>query len=77
MNSLTLDPSDPAVAEAIADCVVGEKKMLTVMGTVTQMGKKFAMDVESAEYAEPEVEEVVEPAPKKAKKGLAVLIAKA
>lgn len=52
MNILTLDPADPAVAEAIAECKVGEKKSLNVTGNVTRMDDKFEMAVEGAEYAE-------------------------
>ena len=62
MNSLTLDPKDPAVMEAIKDCAVGDEKDLLVKVKVTAVGSTVNMDVLSASYAEGEVgeEEVVE-----------------
>lgn len=86
MNTLMLDPADPAVAKAVADCKVGEEKSITVTGVVTKMGKTFEMDVTSAAYAEPEVEEEeAEEKPmgrgemvgKGGKKGLSILIGRA
>ena len=57
MNSLTLDPKDPAVMEAIKDCAVGDEKDLLLKVKVTAVGPTVNMDVLSAEYAEPEMEE--------------------
>ena len=57
MNALTLDPKDPAVMEAIKDCAVGDEKELLVKVKVTEVGPMVRMDVLSAKYAEPEVEE--------------------
>ena len=57
MNSLTLDPKDPAVMEAIKDCAVGDEKDLMLKVKVTAVGPTVTMDVLSASYAEEEVEE--------------------
>lgn len=57
MNKLTLDPKDPAVMEAIKDCAVGDEKDLMLKVKVTSVGPAVSMDVLSAKYAEPEVEE--------------------
>jgi len=57
MNKLTLDPKDPAVMEAIKDCAVGDEKDLMLKVKVTEVGPMVGMDVMSAKYAEPELEE--------------------
>jgi len=57
MNKLTLDPKDPAVMEAIKDCAVGDEKDLMLKVKVTEVGPMVGMDVVSAKYAEPELEE--------------------
>lgn len=79
MNTLTLDPADTAVADAVKDCAVGDEKTITVTGKVTAMGDTFTMDVTSAGYEEEEaeVEEGVVPVKSgKANPGLVVLIGK-
>lgn len=62
MSTLTLDPADPAISEATKGCKVGDEKSFTVTGKVTSVGEMIEMDVTSAEYAEPDVEEVEEEA---------------
>ena len=63
MNTLTLDPTDEAVAGAVADCKVGDEKTLLVTGKVTAVGDMVTLDVTGAEYAEHEAEEEVEEMP--------------
>ena len=43
--------------EAIKDCAVGDEKELLVKVKVTEVGPAVRMDVLSAKYAEPEMEE--------------------
>ncbi len=52
MNQLMLDPSDPEMAEAVADCKVGDRKSFRVEGVVSAMGDEFVLDVDKVEYAE-------------------------
>ena len=65
MNKLQLDLSDPAMAEAVADCKPGDTKTFTVVVTAEKHdGKTFVGNVDEIEYAsEPEVEEVGDSAP--------------
>lgn len=56
LNALTLDPKNPAFAEALKNCKAGDMdKQLLVTFNVTQHGQKFVADVTKAEY--PEMEE--------------------
>lgn len=57
MNTLTLDPKDPAVMEAVKDCAVGDEKDLMLKVKVTEVGPMVGFEVVSAKYAEPELEE--------------------
>ena len=82
MNMLSLDLSDPEIAEQLTECVVGEPKRLTLVVTPTKIeeGVKFEATVDSVEYAEPvEDEEDAEdeeeaPAPMKDKMAPAIAI---
>lgn len=56
MNTLTLEPTNEAVAEAIVSSNVGDVKTLVVTGTVTRVGERFVLEVESARSAEIEDE---------------------
>lgn len=51
-NKLELDLSDPAMAEAVADCKPGDTKTFTVTVTAEQHdGKRFVAHVDEIEYA--------------------------
>lgn len=68
MNTITLDTSDEAMATALADCVVGQSKDLTITVTpVVHDGGVFVAKVDSVAYSEPEapVEEEAPAAPEK------------
>jgi len=63
INTLTLDPKNPAFMEALANCKVGDTgKQLLVTFDVRQHGNKFMAEVTKAEYPEmkEEMEEKVE-----------------
>ncbi len=54
MNKLTLDLSDPDIADALKDCKVGEQESLTLKVTPTNIvpGKSIEFDVDEVEYSE-------------------------
>lgn len=69
MNTLSLDPTDPDIAEALADCVVGEQKTLTIVVTPTVSDEsKFEATVDEVEYAESAADDSAEEAPVDSKK---------
>lgn len=52
-NKLELDLSDPAMAEAVADCKPGDTKTFTVTVTAEKHdGKTFVGHVDEIEYAD-------------------------
>lgn len=63
-NKLELDLSDPAMAEAVADCKPGDTKTFTVTVTAEQHdGKRFVAHVDEIEYAADADDESDEDAP--------------
>lgn len=49
INSLTLDPRNPAFKDAIMGCKEGDEVTLEVTGTVVKMGASYVLDVKSVE----------------------------
>ena len=49
INSLTLDPRNPAFKDAIMGCKEGDEVTLEVTGTVVKMGANYVLDVKSVE----------------------------
>lgn len=56
-NKLSLDLSDPAMAEAVKDCKPGDTKTFTVTVTAeVHDGEQFIGNVDEIEYSDDEVE---------------------
>lgn len=65
MHSLTIDITEPAAAEAFADCAVGDTYVITVTGKEPEVS--VSVDIEKGDYEEAEA--APEPAAKPALTG--------
>jgi len=60
INSLTLDPRNPAFSDALKGCKEGDEVTLEVTGKVMKMGANYVLDVSKVESTEEENAETPE-----------------